>query len=347
MTNQQFAAGYRAARDQLQIIEKDVIKGLHQVYIDAGKSVSEAIKAATDAELSTYTINGYNQINTQLRQAANSVASRVEDALPGVIGSSYNNYALNEIKYTFDAFKNFDELGVTIGGLSNVAVRVNERLVEAVFNLQFQDGFNYSQRIWKNLFTVGKRKGLPAGIFGDYQYRIKHLIAAGTAQGRDQLKIAEDLSVYLKDGYKKLAQRYGKLKRGTAAFTKRISNKVDWRALRLVRSVQNSGMQIASIQSALINPAHNGLYDWLKTRGNPIDPNGSKNASGFRCIDLEEFNPYTIDDVPGYQHSNCSCSVLPQVKPRAEFETDVQSFLNGNTHNYVGQWYNNVYLASQ
>lgn len=338
MTAAEYRKAYNNARRQLVIIAKKAQKELLKLYIEAGDIVADKIRDATARELSQYTTSGLRSIDDQIKNSANQISAQIEDRLPIVINQSYRNYAAAESLYIYDAAKNAGSELITLSGMSNVATAVNDNLAREVFNLQFQDGLRYSNRIWDEF----KPNGLPGGINGDFQYRIKNVINLGTIQGRDPIKIAEDLNVYLRDGKVQMLKRYGKLERGTSAFKNRISNKVDWRAVRLVRSVQNSGMQLASIKSAQINPAHSGFYNWKKTPGNPIDPDGSRNASGQRCIDLEDGNPYTAQTVPDYQHSNCSCFVSPILRPRQEFNKDLKAWVNGD-YNYVAQWYNTSY----
>jgi hypothetical protein len=334
MTKAEYLKAYRDAKRQLPIIEREIQKQLLNAYIDAGQKISLKIAEATVKDLSEITIGGAKSVLNQIVRSANEISAAVEDALPIAITESYKNYTDIETAFIFSIAQKFPDFKVTELGLQNLAVRINEQLVRDVFNIQFQDGLRYSDRIWREF----KPNGLPGGVNGDFQYRIKNLITSGTIQGRDPIKIAEDLNVYIKDGKVALVKRYGQLQRGTAEFAKRISDRVDWRAVRLVRSVQNSAMQIGSVSSAQINPGHSGEYNWHKTRGNPIDPDGSRNASGLRCIDLEEFNPYTAETVPEYQHSNCGCWIEPILRARREFENDIQDYLNGN-NNYIGDWY--------
>lgn len=338
MTAAEYLIRYNAAKNRLFIVERRIQNQLLEVYIQASRSVAQQIRRATRRQLSQYTISGLESIDNQIRESADIIAERIEMSLPIAISESYSAYADIEVEYMKDIANLMTGFAITEVGLRNIVVRINEDLARATFNLQFQDGRGYSQRIWDQFNS----NGIPIGAHGDYQYRIQNLISAGTVQGRDPLQIAEDLNQYIRGGKRELVRRYGTLQRGTQSFARRISNRVDWRAVRLVRSVQNSAMQLASLESARINPAHSGNYNWVKTRGNPVDPDGSRNASGLRCIDLQRMSPYLRGNVPSYQHPNCSCRVQPILRDRREFDDAVRAFVNGSD-NYITDWYDNVY----
>lgn len=343
MTSAEYKKFYNQAKNRLTIVENKIQKQLLQVYIDAGALVEKKIRQATEKQLEDYVINGLKSIDNQIKASADIISQAVEDALPIAVTDSYSAYGKIETNYMFDVAKPISGFDVTKSGLVNVTVAVNDNLVKQVFNIQFDDKLTYSDRIWGEF----KKSGLPAGVNGDFQYRIKNVINAGTVQGRDPIKIAQDLNVYLKDGKIRMVKRYGKLVRGTRQFINRISKKVDWRAVRLVRSVQNNAMQLGSIQSAQINPGHSGLYNWKKTPGNPIDPDGSRNASGMRCIDLEDGNPYTAETIPGYQHPSDSCRINPILRDRRQFEKDIKDFVDNGTDNYIATWFEDVYEVAQ
>lgn len=349
MTNAEYNKLYLAARNIFQIEQRKTMTALRDVYRTAAAQVSEVVERAERLGLSQFTIAGKEQIAQQLYSSAAEVSRAMEKELPLLINRVYpNSYLQIDEAYIMDVVRRVDGAAerITSAGLHNIGVGINRRLIESMVVRQDQRGYMLSERIWNDLLE-GKLGMLPDGIFGDFQYRINNVINAGIAQGRSSAAIAKDISTYVKDGKLQLIKRYGKLVRGTAEFTKRLSGKIDWRALRLVRSELYAGLQQAGIQQGIMNPAATELYDWIKTAGNPIDQHPDRNASGFRCIDLEEFNPYTREDVPGYQHSNCSCSVVPVLMDRREFEADLQNWVNGGYSENMDQWYNQVYLPAQ
>lgn len=349
MTKLEYEKLYLSARNITQIEQRKTMIALRDVYRTAGQQVSEVVERAERLGLSQFTIDSQRQLQEQLAFSASEVSRAVEKEIPISVSRIYNRgYLSIDERYIMDVVKDAGAAGlITKSGIRNIGVGINDQLIRSLVVRIDQRGYSFSNKIWNDLRTSKAGNLIPDGIFGDFQYRLKNVISAGIAQGRDNLKIARDISVYIKDGKIQLINRYGKLERGTSEFTKRISNKIDSRALRLVRSEVNASLQDASIRQGALNPAVKDLYNWKKTPGNPIDQDPSRNASGFRCIDLEEFNPYTIDDVPSYQHPNCSCSVIPVLMDRRTFERDVRNWVNGQNVPYMDEWYNTVYLPSQ
>lgn len=349
MTNNEYNKLYLAARNIFQIEQRTTMTALREVYRTAAAQVSEVVERAERLGLSQFTIDSKTQILNQLNASAAEVSRAMEKELPLMINRTYtNSYLKIDKSYIMDNIRGIDGAldKISSAGIHNIGVSINKRLIESMLVRQSQNGYTLSQRIWNDLLE-GKSGLLPDGIFGDFQYRLNNVINSGLAQGRSSIEIAKDITTYAKDGKIQLVKRYGKLVKGTPEFLKRLSGKIDWRALRLVRSEMYAGLQQATILQGDMNPASAGLYDWIKTAGNPIDQAPEKNASGFRCIDLEEFNPYKRDDVPSYQHSNCSCSVVQVLIDRREFQDDVTNWVNGGYSERMDQWYNQIYIPAQ
>lgn len=350
MTNAEYNKLYLAARNIFQIEQRTTMTALRNVYRTAAAQVSEVVERAERLGLSQFTVNGQEQIAQQLYASASEVSRAMEKELPLMLNRSYqSSYLKIDEAYVMDVVRGVDGAidRISQAGIHNIGLGINKKLVESMLVRQDLRGYSLSERIWSDLIESKSGLMIPDGIFGDFQYRLLNVVNGGVAQNRSSAAIAKDITTYVKDGKVQLIKRYGKLERGTAAFTKRLSGKIDWRALRLVRSELYAGLQQAGVLQGQTNPAATDMYDWLKTPGNPIDQNGDRNASGFRCIDLEEFNPYKQDDVPGYQHSNCSCSVVPVLMDRREFEDDLTSWVNGGYSPNMDQWYNQVYIPAQ
>lgn len=350
MTNAEYKKLYLAARNIFQIETRQTMEALRNVYRTASAQVSEVIERAERLGLSQFTINGQAQIAEQLAASAAEVSRAMESELPLMVNRAYtNSYMRIDEAYIMDIVRDVDGAAdrITAAGIHNLSIGVNRSIIEQMVIRQTQNGYTLSDRIWTDLIENKFGNMVPGGIYGDYQYRLLNVVNAGIAQARDSASIAKDITTYIEDGKLQLIKRYGKLERGTAEFTRRLSGRIDWRALRLVRSELYAGLQAAGLQQGIINPACEDLYDWIKTAGNPIDQNPSATESGFRCIDLEEFNPYKRDDVPGPNHSNCSCSVVPVLRDRREFESDLQAWVNGESVPAMDQWYNEVYIPGQ
>lgn len=355
MTTAEYRRLYRQARKNLPEYQSETMSRIIDVYQDAARSAAEEVRKATLSGQSDLTIDSWRQIEQQLRSGADDISTAIEKEIPQMVTDSYwnepfpvdNDYLKQAVSRAGAGNR------ITEAGIRNMGIGVNNRMIRALVSRNYADGYTFSQRIWGQF----KENGLPLGINGDYQYRIKNLINAGLASNRDVVKIAKDIELYVKADYLKRGidtkdlvfnpGRYGKLVPGSGEYRRRVSGKPDWRALRLVRSELYSSLQMASIEQGRLNPASRGLYDWYKTPGNPIDPDGSRNASGLRCIDLEDGNPYTLETVPGYQHSNCSCSVIPHLMDGNEFVSDLTDWANFEPVDYLDEWYLEHYLPFQ
>jgi hypothetical protein len=168
-----------------------------------------------------------------------------------------------------------------------------------------------------------------------YQTQIKNVISAGLAQGRDIIKIAKDIQIYTADGKIALVKRFGPgLIRGSKAFINRIGNRIDYRALRLIRSEMNMSLQDAGKEQGRVNPACTQLWDWVR---------GGSQHWNCICPELAANSPYEYNAVPGYPHPNCICQVRPRLMNHAEFVNDLSFWANGQQVPYLDNWYNNIY----
>ena len=347
MTNAEYTKLYLKTRSLNGKISLQTIKILDKAFKEAADLAAAQVLKTEAAGLSSLTSESWKQIERQLRAGADLISRASEKEIPLSVTKAYKNYLKIDDKYIIDAAKEAGQTAITKGGIQNMGIAVNFNLLQDQATRLYSDGYTFSERIW-NLFD--KKTGLPTGINGDYQYRIKNLILTGNAQGRDNIDIAKDIQVYVAKGKDAVFKegRYGKLIPGTGEYKKRISGAVDWRALRLVRSEMNASIQNAGILQGELNPAALDSYNWIKNAGNPIDIDGSNNASGLRCIDLEEANPYKKDDVPSYQHANCSCIVEPNLMNQEEFVNDLEEWEPGEGGNsYLDKWYETQYLPNQ
>ncbi|MCK5644053.1 MAG: hypothetical protein KAJ19_24860, partial [Gammaproteobacteria bacterium] len=295
MTKAEYDRLYRQARDTWPGLTRGMMEELGNTYTAAANSAAETVRRATINELSQLTIDSQAALEASLRSGATEIATRLEELMPPLVTDGYASYATIDNRYMMDAIQAAGTAAeglVTPTGLTGPTVAVNRGLVEAMITRTYDDGFTFSSRIWGDI-SEGQ---LPLGVFGDYQYRMKNVVSAGLAQGRDVIKIAKDLQVYVADGKVALVKRYGVLKRGTTEFVKRISGQVDWRALRLARSELYASMQLASLNAGAVNPGATGEFNWVLTPGADHD---------CVCPDLAAASPYQRDDVPSYPHPNC------------------------------------------
>jgi len=340
----EYRKAYLEARNLANKITLQTQRELLKVFKEAADLAAEQVKI-TDADgLSDLTSMSWRQIENQLKAGADLISNAVEELTPKAISEAYGNYLSVDVDYIGDTIKASGTSAITKTGVKNIGAGVNLQLLAVQANRVFQDGYTFSERIWK-LFDPDS--GLPIGVNGDYQYRIKNIILSGQAQGRDNIKIAQDIQTYVAKGKQAVFTegRYGKLLPGTREYYRRISRTVDWRALRIVRSEMHASLQQAGVLEGTVNPAATKMYNWVKQSGNPIDVSGANTATGLRCIDLEAASPYKLQDVPSYNHPHCSCSVIPILMDQRDFVKELKNFTIGDGSR-LDQWYQTIYKTA-
>lgn len=323
MTKIEYSRAYARARRSALRLTKEIIRELKKVYVLAGKDVSAVVRDATLRDLSPLTIQSRNAVQIQLELGANSIRDALAKDLPGGIEKTSGRIARIDRRYMSD----FMPLGrnITVEGLKNISNIVISRVTASVVNRTFTDGYSFSDRIWR----VGT----------DYRRQLNRVISAGYAQGRDPVKIAKDIQVYISDGKVKLAKRYGpNLNAKSRRFFKRVRKKVDYRALSLVRSELYMALQDAGKESARANPAALNEYYWV------LNPN--RQEWPCDCPDNAAGSPYEYNEVPGYAHTNCGCRIVAKLRNRNDFLRDLKSWGNGNDVDYLDQWYREYYVPA-
>lgn len=347
MNQRDYIKAYKNAHRLSGRVSALTMKELRKVFIEAGNLAAAQVAATEAGGLSSLTTEAWARIDRQLQAGADLISRSVELDIPASTSLAYSNYLDVDKKYILDAVSQSGNKLITAEGIDRMGLGVDLQLLRIQASRIYSDGYSFSSRIWSSR-TVTAADGLsqlPTSINGDFQYRIKNLILTGEAQGRDVVDIAEDIQVYIKKGKNEVFKpgRYGRLVPGTGEYKRRIPHRIDWRALRLVRSELNASLQEAGILEGVLNPASINMYNYVKTIGNPIDQDGSKTNSGLRCIDLDRASPYSRADVPGYNHPNCSCHVRPVLQNQNEFVADLKAWVPGDGSS-IDQWYNNVYL---
>ena len=362
MTQDEYDAAYAAARKSYASMSLETYKKLKQVYIDASIRVQEAIKAAEVAGNSQITIASLQNINEQLQIAANQIQGVISEETISLMENGALKGSSINVEFLKDALDKVDGLPFNIEGIKNAYVAVNQLVVESTLNRLFSDGYSFSERIIK------------AGEY--YQEQVKLIIAQGQALARSTVEIAKDIKTYIKGDKLELANRYGILSREdvdnfrkgklnhidwkeyekakiaeygaekgkliveqTKAFMKRIGNTVDWRALRIARSELYMSLQDAAKEQGRTNPACNGTYDWVLE--------GGRQDWGCTCPEYARNGPYEYNLIPGYPHSNCRCSVRPNLRDVRDFEADLKKWNNGEAVPYLDEWYNTIYKSYQ
>lgn len=318
MTSAEFNALYIEARDRLPGLTRETMKQILDAYITAGKLASSAVKGAQLLGRSDLTIESWQAIEAQLAAGAQNIMAAINDGVYSAVANSTEfTSGINE-RYINEAVISAGAGGsITTAGVAAVYRSINDTVIASIANRIYSDGYAFSTRVWR------------AGL--SYQEQIRRVLLAGLAQGRDPIKLAEDLSVYIRDGKIALVQRYGKLVRGTGSLIKRISNRVDWRALRLVVSELYAGLQDAARLQGHANPAGLDVYDWILERG--------RQDWDCACPDIASGSPYRYEAVPGYPHPRCRCRIVVRLRPHREFVDDLKKWVNFESVDYLDEWY--------
>lgn len=321
MTKREYSRAYARARKQGLTLTTRTMREIKKVYKLAGDAVAEVVADVKARQLSDLTLQANEAIQAQLEIGANSIRAKLSDTIPEAIRKSSGYVTRVDKKYIND----FLIPGIGRAEINTVFAAVNERVVRSVVNRMFTDGYTLSERIWR--------------IGTHYQNQVSRVIAAGFAQGRDPVKIAKDIQGYIKNGKTHLAKSYGpRLKKGTRQWYKRIHKKIDYRALRLVRSELYMGLQEAGRESGRANPGAEDLYDWIL--------NEHREQWPCSCPDNAAGSPYTFQTVPIYPHPNCMCRIQPRLRDRDQFVEDLKKWASGENVDYLDAWNREYYLPA-
>ena len=322
MTNEEFEKLTRQVWNYYPTITEEVRQELLKTYVKASQLLEAEVLRAERLGLSELTIESKKAINEQLDKGVIMLRSETEKAIGDGITKSIGiedditNAWINSA--TVDA-------GITGFNMAPLNAVVREKVLTLTITRNFQDGYKLSDRVWESAQL--------------YKSDMSRIINLGLAQGKDNIIIAKALSGYVKDGRKHLDKKavYGKLKPGSGKIYSRISQTVDWRALRLIRSEEYMSLQAASVLRGQDNPGCTQMYNWVKN---------SFTANKCTCEGLERDSPYSYDRIPGYPHPNCLCTIEQILRPRAEFVQDLKDWNSGKSVPYLDDWYNGKYLRT-
>jgi hypothetical protein len=354
MTNTEYSTLYKQAQKQYPRI---TLQALREIKIAYSNAVDDVIKKILEAKIKNYapvTVESLKGILNQLKEGVKTVENQLilNNMINNQLRASIPNWTELQSTITKSAYEISDKInmmvpdivtkGSQIGqqinadylsdvsslsngklistGLESMFSALNNKLISNITGRIWLDGYSYSQRIW--------------GIGNMFDDDIKRVFMTGLVENRDVLDIAKDLNVYVNDGYQKLMKRYGGLVRGTAAFRNRIRQKIYYPSLRLVRSELYAGLHDNALYSGKINPACSGMMRWL--RHTTEDWN-------CRCPEYESNSPYKIEQVPGYPHPSCLCSLEPVLINHEQFVNDMAAWGNGENVPYIENWYNQYY----
>lgn len=319
MTHKEYEAAYRSVRKATPKQIKTAMTQVKKAYVTAADEVAEKVRVAELADVSDLTVESWKQIDLQLAQSVKGIRETLEEEATGAVGNIASRITAIDQKYLTDITTVLDPVKI-----ANMYVRVNEELISNMATRMFADGYTFSQRIW----------GVGDAFGGD----IKQVILSGLSQGRDPVKIADDLQVYIADGKVKLMQRYGQMEAGTKEFAKRIPKNVDYRAMRLVRTEVYASLKEAGVIAGQRNPGAEDLFDWVMQSG--------RAHWDCECPDYAHNSPYTAAQVPVQPHPNCGCYLVPHLRDRDEFVDDLVRWASGESVDYLDDWADRYYYPA-
>ncbi len=319
MTAAQYVAAYRRARATLSDVTRETMMELKRTYIEAAKRAAAEMAKAELAGAAELTTKSWAQIEQALLEGAREIQRAIDESIVLAVKDIAGNVTQIDETYLREAIAK-SGAGLDLVKVKNLFVDASDKVLRSLVNRVFTDGYTYSERIWR----VGQA----------YQDAMKRVITSGLGAGRDVIDIAADLNAYVKSGRAGLMKRWGKLIEGNSDFARRIRKDVDYNALRLVRSELYMSLQDAARLDGQINPACNGLYDWV--RFNTTD-------WGCECPDLAAGSPYTEDELPDYPHPSCECQIRPRLMDGNDFLRDLKRWSNGESVDYLDQWNREYY----
>ncbi len=325
MTAREFEAALRAARRTYPLLTRDALKRMLATYDKAARAAAEQVVRAKALDYSHITVESWERINRALEDGANLVRSELDIQVKGTISKGIGINAEINTTYIMDAVEEAGAGRITRVGVENVFALANRKVIRSTVNRVFADGYSYSTHVWR----VGTK----------YQNAMKGIVNAGLAQGRSVTDIAADLKGYVRKGKPWVVNRYGpKLIRGTKDFLARVGDRIDARALRLIRSELYMSLQEAAKEQGHLAPSCLDLYDWILQAG--------RQHWDCDCPDLASGGPYAYADVPEFPHPNCFCLVRPVMRDRREFIDDLVRWSKGGDVAYMDNWFKNIYRQS-
>ena len=315
MTRKEYLTAYRSVRKSSPTIIKSTMTQIRQAYITAAEKVADEIRVAQLSGMSDFTIKSWQNIDIQLNDSIGKISKAIEDGVPASAGNFSSRLTAIDEQYLLDANARAGA-GLSAVKIKNMFVKVNDDVIANIAKRVYSDGYTFSERCWR----VG------TNVPND----MRQTILSGLAQGRDPVKIAKDLEVYVAEGKASLMKRYGNLEAGTKEFAKRIPKNVDYRAMRIVRSELYASLKETGLESGRANPSALDAYDWVMQSG--------RADWDCDCPDLARNSPYTYAQFPAQPHPNCGCYSVARLMDTNEFVADLKRWSKGESVQYIDDW---------
>ncbi len=219
VTKAEYLRYYKRARAAYPKLTKTAMRKIHRAYVDAAEGVSRYVAQSTMAGLSTPTSRAYKGFQKQLEQGARQIYDQLYSTVQTTVSTSLSQTSDIHTQYMADTIA-ASGAKLSKAVIKDMYIGLNDGVVKDLVSRVSQRGYTFSERIWRTA--------------NDFPDQLNRVLSSGIAQNRDVIKIAKDMNVFVADGKIKLVKRYGKLKRGTRAFSARISNSIDYRAYALL-----------------------------------------------------------------------------------------------------------------
>jgi hypothetical protein len=324
MTKAEYAELYRKARQETAQLSLKAQIEIKLAYSRAAAEVNVKLLDAQERGLSIITINANSQLLNEIQMASTTLTNDIEKITMKVVEDSAEIATKADREYLLSVIADIDS-SLNANTINQVYLRLNTKAVENMVSRVYSDGYTLSSRVWN--------------LKGEFEDTIKNIIASGIAQGRDPVKIIKDIQIYVADGKLALSGRWGNLESGTAEWSDRIHQKIDWRAQRLVRSELQATLQSISIQAGEANPGTTGNYTWVL---------GPGMAHCAECMGYAS-QIFTKDTIPEYPHPNCGCQIRPVLRDLKDFVNDLKDWGNGTVtdqNRYIDDWAQNYANAA-
>jgi len=323
VTKAEYAELYAKARQETVKMSLKAQAKVKRAYIQAAAQAAEKLRDALDRNLSEITVQHWQSIMNELQKASGELNQTITDITTSLVEDSTKVYTKIDAGYLTYAVQSGAITSITEDGILAMASNINRNAVRNMVSRVYSDGYTFSSRVW--------------GLKSDWEKAIKEILTSGIASGRDPVKLVKDIQVYTADGAVALAERWGKLERGSAEWKKRLPKNIDWRAVRLVRSEFQATMQAVSTLAGQTNPGSTGKYTWVL---------GPGLVHCEHCIEFST-QQFTKDTLPSYPHPNCGCQVRPILQDMTAFVDDLKDWESGKVNDAtrrIDTWYQEQYL---
>lgn len=323
MTAEDYRKALVQARDNWPRLTAPTRRKIKSAFAKAGRDIAEVLRNGTlvDGQLDPETQRAFD---TAVMVAASEIAEAMRTEIPALITTGALALSAIEAELLTSAFGGVFGRGITPEGIARAFDKVARDTVTKSLSTILDDGYNF----WGRVPNISRQ-------FGD---DVVNMVRAAIDQGRDLGKIAADVTKYIRDGKKETIHRWGaNIEPNSRELLKRVSEKTDYRALRLVRSEFGRGLQEEGKELGHNNPATTGWFDWVRL--NTID-------HGCECPTLAANGPYRYEDVPGYPHPNCFCMVRAVLKNLPDFKRDLRAWVNGEPNAEMDGWLSETYRSA-